>query len=159
MASFVRLDKLQASVAGNIESVVHTAELQNGMVVTLGGFHNGEREVRDVATVGALTDEILLVASPEVMYDERLSRNLNQFVIPAGREARAYHLNVGDYFTVSADGLTGTLAVDKFVVPVVGELKLDAVTAPGGTERFVGKIVLAETMNDTQVYMIQVISA
>lgn len=161
MASQVRLDKCQAVVAGNIESVVHTAELQNGMVINLGALKAGERELRQVATPATATlgsEEVLLVYSAEVMYDERLNK-LSDFVIPAGTPARAYHLTVGDIFTITDDGITGTTVVGQYVVPANGSLRLAAAADLSGGTRFAGKVIAKETFNGVAATVIQVVKA
>lgn len=160
MASQVRLDKCQAVYAGNIESVVHTAELQNGMVINLGDLKAGERELREVAVPATATlgsEEVLLVYSPEVMYDER--KTLADFTIPAGTPARAYHLTVGDIFTITDDGITGSTVVGQYVVPANGSLRLTAAADLSGGTRFAGKVIAKETFNGVAASVIQVVKA
>lgn len=155
--SVVRLDKLQASYVGNIESVAHASVvMKNGNVVSVGNFLNGKDEVRSATAPAALTEEILLVAAPEVMYDER--KRLAEFTIPVGKPARAYHLTVGDVFTITDDGISGSTVLGQFVIPAVGNLRLTA-SATEGTGRFVGKVIRKETFNDSPATMIQVVKA
>lgn len=154
----VRLDKIQASYVGNIESVAHTAEMSNGNVVQLGGFNNGQDEVREAVVVADVAEEVVLVAAPEVMYDEK--KGLSEFVIPADKPARAYHLVAGDVFTITDDGITGATVVGQYVIPSVASLQLTATADLATyTGRFVGKVLRKETFNDVPATMIQVVKA
>jgi NADH dehydrogenase/NADH:ubiquinone oxidoreductase subunit G len=91
----VNLDKLQAVSNGNIESVTHTAALENGALIALGNLKTGERELMEVKAP-ANTDELLLVATSEMHYDE--SKDDLDYTNPANSKARAYHFTVGDKF-------------------------------------------------------------
>ncbi|MDD4760743.1 MAG: hypothetical protein PHU66_08050 [Bacteroidaceae bacterium] len=161
MASYVRLDKINASTHGNIESVVHSANLENGMVCMLGSLVNGERELYNVAiptNATIITDEILLIASPEIMYDERLDR-LRDFFISANKPARAYHFAVGDEITISDDGITGDTVVDQFVVPANNSLRFAAAAVDPGVavSRFCAKVVSKETWSEGACTTIKVL--
>lgn len=91
----VNLDKLQAKSNGNIETVIAGTELGNGALVAL-----GERKGREAmeAVAPSNTAELLLVAAPEVQYDE--TKDQLDTTTPAGKEVRAYHLTEGDLFQV-----------------------------------------------------------
>lgn len=161
MASIVRLDKIQASYNGNLESVRHTAVLENGMVFFAGALIAGERELKNVAVADAnniTQDTLLLHATPEMMYDG--TKGLKDFSVAIGKEARAYVLQEGDIFTVTADGLGGTLALNNFVAPVAGNLRLQAGTVYP-TTKFVGKIIEVTKLgfDGAVAYAIQVIKA
>lgn len=94
----VNLDKIQAKGDGNIVSVVSEAEvLQNGALVALGELLDGERELFDAVAPSA-DEELLLVAAPEVKYDETLDQL--DYETEAGTPVRAYHLKKGDMFQV-----------------------------------------------------------
>lgn len=158
--SLVRLDKVQAAYNGNLESVVHNADMANGSVVMLGGLVAGERELRQVVAPTALKaaeEEILLVASPEVNYSP-LEKD-EDFVNKANKAARAYHLSVGDIFTVTDDMISGSSVVGQFVGAIDG-LKLGAsATAP--TTRFSGLVLEKTTLgyNGAAATVIQVLKA
>ncbi len=141
--AIVRLDKMQGSYNGNLEHVVHTSNMTNGLFINLGALVTGERELRQVATPATATlasEEVLLVAHPEVMYDERLDQ-LADFFIKSNTAARAYHLHLGDIFTLTTDLLTGTPAVNKFVIPANGSLKGAIANDLSGGTRFAAKII------------------
>ena len=91
----VNLDKLQATSNGNIESVISNTDLHNGALIALGEAVSGERELVN-AVAPADDAELLLVAAPEVKYDESLDQL--DIITKAGKAVRAYHLTVGDKF-------------------------------------------------------------
>lgn len=105
----VNLDKIQAKIYGNIESVVATVDLPNGSLVALTGSVNDvERELME-AKAPTDTDELLLVAAPEVKYNESLDQL--DFTTPSGKPARAYHLTEGDKFQAELALFDATPAV------------------------------------------------
>lgn len=83
-------------------------DCDNGTLVTLGGYEEDEREVRhaELATAEAEVTECVLVATPEVMYDER-QKNLDEFYNEAGTIARGYYLQSKDYFSITKEGFVG----------------------------------------------------
>lgn len=154
MASIARLDRVKSIYVGNIESVVHTAELQNGNVVKLGTYVAGQRDLRNVVVPAAGDGALFLVYTSEINDAQALSTDaaLENFVIPAGKAARAYELQRGDIFSVTQDGLT-LIATDAVkgnkVVAQVG-VKLKEVTTVT-TEKFVGSIVDIEVLGTTTI--------
>jgi len=106
----VNLGKLQAKSNGNIESVVGAAALKNGALVALGTAIDHEK-VNAVAPTA--TAELLLVAAPEVKYDE--TQDQLDIETPAGTPVRAYHLTEGDKFEVEVALFAATPAVDDVV--------------------------------------------
>lgn len=94
----INLDKIQAKGDGNIVSVVQdTTDLPNGSLVSLGNLLDGERELFE-ALAPEDDKELLLVAAPEVKYEERVDEL--DFTTEAGHPVRAYHLKRGDMFQV-----------------------------------------------------------
>lgn len=145
--AIVRLDKVQASYNGNLESVKHSADMSNGSVVNLGALVAGETELHQVAVPATATlasEEVLLVASPELMYDS-LKKGLADFTNKANVAARAYHLVAGDVFTVTDDMITGASVVGQYVSPQNGSLLL-AASAGLPSTRFIGKVIAKETL-------------
>jgi hypothetical protein len=96
----VNLDKINASAHGNIESVVADVALENGALISLGERVDGERELMN-AVAPAADAEVLLVAAPEMKYEENVDRL--DMATPAGEPARAYHLVKGDIFRVEVE--------------------------------------------------------
>src|SRR5574342_743912 len=101
--AIVRLDKVQASYNGNLESVKFATDVTNGGFAKLGSLVAGERELHNaVLPTDVTTDVIVLHATPEVMVDPR-QQSLSAFVLTAGKAGRAYHLVEGDVVTLTVD--------------------------------------------------------
>lgn len=167
----VRLDKVQAAYNGNLESIVFGANATNGLFVHLGALKAGETEVHEVVAPSFATlekEEVILHASPEVMYDPR-KQSLADFVLEAGEVGRGYHLTAGDVITLTADLFTATPTVDEYVVPDGnGSMKLtpsaDGTASDGGNTynpRFVAKVIEQTTLgaNAQTAYAIKVVKA
>ena len=113
----VRTDAMAATdVRGQLVSVKYMGAdgatptaIENGNVLKIGALMTGEREIYIGGAVAAndKIDDIVLIASPEVVYDER-KRNLDDFVNEAGKACRGYHIHSGDTFSVTAEALSGT---------------------------------------------------
>nr|WP_290461569.1 hypothetical protein [Acutalibacter muris] len=84
------------------------AEVENGVIVKLEGYEDGEREVMKAvaATAGADLNECAIVAGVEVMYDER-KKNLDEFINEAGKATRGYISRSRNIFSVTAEGFVG----------------------------------------------------
>src|SRR5699024_1012092 len=113
-------DKVLSSYNGNIESVlIHDSEgteevsVPNGVFVTLDGLAGIGREVKKAVLAKDATEDVLLVASPEVMYEA--GADIGEFINEAGEVARAFRLADGDVISLTE----GLLAKDS--APVVGE--------------------------------------
>jgi hypothetical protein len=167
--AIVRLDK----IAGiHLESVTHTDVLKNGYVVQLGDLVAGETELYEVkipTTDEDLQQEFLLHATPEVDPDPRKA-GLKFFQVEAGDRGRAYHLVKGDIVTLTADLIDGTPTVNKYVVPQLNSLKLEAsddgkTLAQDGTTRVEPSLVFQVIQQTTlgydndQAYVLRVIKA
>jgi|SRR5690606_10052257 len=128
----VRKDKLLAGYHGNLESVIvhdgagKPVETSNGVFVVveglMGGSHPREVKYARLATEADKAEDVLFIHNSEVMYDERLSK-LEDFVIPAGKVARAYRLYDGDIVTLTVDLYEGAVAVGD-VLTVVADGKI-----------------------------------
>ena len=139
--------------------------IENGNFLKVGNLAaidavNGvyEREVF-VGAAPAASDElkdVVLVASPEVMYDERL-HNLDDFTNEAGRIARAYRLHEGDIFSVTKEALDGAAspAIGNVVELKAGtKLNVAASATSGSTQ--VGKIIAIDVVGRYTYYVILV---
>lgn len=117
--------------------------IENGNVLKVGQFIEGEREVR-IGSAPAATDsldEIVLIATPELLYDERL-KALDDFRNEAnGKPARGYRLHNGDNFSVTKGALDGKST------PEVG----DIVELKAGTKL---NVAASLTASSTQVGVI-----
>lgn len=123
-------DKVLSSYNGNIESVlIHDAKgteevtVPNGVFVTLDGLAGIGREVKKAVLAEDATEDVLLVASPEVMYEA--GTDIGDFVNEAGEVARAFRLADGDVISLT-EGLLAEGAApevgDTFVVGAGGKL-------------------------------------
>ena len=93
----------------------NAAEVENGVIVKLEGYEEGEREVMKAvaATAGADLNECAIAAGVEVMYDER-KKNLDEYVNEAGKIVRGYIPRSRNIFSVTPEGFVGG------TVPAVG---------------------------------------
>lgn len=119
--SIVWRDKVLSSYNGNIESVlIHNAggteevSVPNGVFVTLDGLAGVGREVKKAVLAEDDTQDVLLVASPEVMYET--GADIGEFINEAGEVARAFRLADGDVISLTADLLAEGSA------PAVGDI-------------------------------------
>lgn len=132
--------------------------IENGCVVKLGALLSGEREVYvggNVAANDALND-VVVIASPEVMYDER-KRNLDEFINEAGAICRGYHLHSGDTFSLTKDALIGkgTPEVGDIVELAAGT-KMKVVASATASTTTVGKIIAVDVTSRYTYYAIKV---
>lgn len=132
--------------------------IENGNVLKVGALMSNEREIF-VGAAPAVNDDlkdIVLVATPEVMYDER-KRNLDEFINEAGRACRGYRLHKGDIFSVTKDALDGVAApaVGNVVELKAGtKLNVAASATSGSTQ--VGKIIAVDVVGRYTYYVILV---
>lgn len=132
--------------------------IENGNVLKVGALMSNEREIFVGAAPAANDDlkDIVLVATPEVMYDER-KRNLDEFINEAGRACRGYRLHKGDIFSVTKDALDGVAApaVGNVVELKAGtKLNVAASATSGSTQ--VGKIIAVDVVGRYTYYVILV---
>lgn len=138
-------------------------DIDNGNVVLLGSLIDGERELYAASTPAATSPikDVVLVATPELMYDERL-RDLRDFYNEAGAACRGYHLNTNDVFSVTAEAINNTkpssaaVAVGDVVELYAGtKLQVPGTTVtPSST--VVGKVIQIETLSTYTYYVIKV---
>ncbi|MBR1525570.1 MAG: hypothetical protein IJ640_02805 [Prevotella sp.] len=141
---------------------VETA-IENGNVLKVGALMgdatNGyEREIFAGAAPAAndALSDIVLIATPEVMYDER-KRNLDEFINEAGKPCRGYRLHKGDIFSVTKDALDGVAA------PAIGNIvelkagtKLNVAASATSGSTVVGKIIAVDVVGRYTYYAILV---
>ena len=144
---------------GSGDNAVDTeTAIENGNVLKVGALLDGEREVFKGSTPAAndALDTVVLVASPEVMYDERL-RDLDDYTNEAGKICRAYRFHSGDIFSVTKPALDGvaTPAVGNVVELKAGtKLNVAASATSGSTQ--VGKIIAVDVVGRYTYYAILV---
>ncbi|WP_211749687.1 hypothetical protein [Paenibacillus sp. Marseille-Q4541] len=136
----IRKDKMQSVYAGNITSLLLSADAHNGQVFVVGDPVAGEREVfKGVAPTDVLTQEIVVLTSPEVLYERK--QHITDFVNIANKVARADHYTVADIITVTDDVIEGTSVVGQYLIPANGKTKLvPAANLTGGT-RFAAQVI------------------
>lgn len=166
----VRTDKMYGTDTGvnlvsakyftTVNSKEVETEIDNGNVLKVGNLLEGEREVRKATTPAANTalKEIILVATPEVMYDEH-KKALHEFYNEAGAILRGYFLHEHDYFSLTADALTiaagAEVAVGWAVELMAGtKMKVVATATNGSTQ--VGKIAAIEQSGRYTYYVVEV---
>lgn len=168
MHAVVRTDKLYGTDVGvNLVSAKYMGadgntetEIDNGHVLKVGALMDGEREVRVATTPAKDTalKDIILVATPEVMYDER-KKNLHEFYNEAGKIVRGYFLHEHDYFGLTAEALNiaeGAEVAKGWAVELMAGTKLNvAATATSGATQ-VGTIAAIEQAGRYTYYVVEV---
>lgn len=86
----------------------NVAEVENGTIVELKGYEDGEREVMKAVAATASSDlnNCAIVAGVEVMYDER-KKNLDEFINEPGKATRGYIPRSRNIFSVTKEGFVG----------------------------------------------------
>lgn len=128
----LRLDKMNATKHGHIESVQFDEDKKVGNIVVLEGLLEGEREIYAVKAKADIeaTDRFLLHTTVERVYENKAHED--DFVLEQGRAGRAHHLVKGDIFTLAKELVKTTVApaVGKFLVVEAGSDKLAVADAP-----------------------------
>lgn len=161
MNAVVRTDKMFATdnraglVSVRYQPGDTMTAIDNGNVVKIGALEEGSREVYKGVTPAAddAIKDIVLIASPEVMYDER-KRNLDEFQNAEGAIARGYHLHTNDIFSVTKEALTGDEPAVGKVVELAASTKLNVTASATGT--VVGTIIDINVVGRYTYYVIQV---
>lgn len=132
--------------AGRYQVTGTDTVVNNGGLVKLNGFVDGERDLYKCIAPAAITDtNLYIIDAPEVVYSEEITRGLDDYQVPAGQNARLRRPRVGDRFAISANGITpltteAAIAVGSFIIPDAGTTKVEEVAAAGGSESFVAEI-------------------
>ena len=84
------------------------AEVENGVIVKLQGYEDGEREVMKAVAATASDDlnECAIGAGVEGMYDERM-KILDEYINEAGKAVRGYIPRSRNIFSVTKEGFVG----------------------------------------------------
>ncbi len=137
-------------------STVTFNDIDNGCFLKLGDLETGSRTVfkGEVPAASDALDDVVLVCSPEVMYDERL-RNLTDFYNEAGKIVRGYRLKANDIFSVTADALDGTPAVGSIVELQAG-VKAKVVSSATSGSTVIGKIIDTNVVGRYTYWVIEV---
>lgn len=86
----------------------NVAEIENGVIVELKGYEDGQREVMKAVAATSTSDlnDCAIVAGVEVMYDER-KKNLDEFINEAGKATRGYIPRSRNLFSMTKEGFVG----------------------------------------------------
>lgn len=110
--------------------------VENGTMVELKGYEEGQREVMKavLATADSKVEDCAIVASEEVMYDER-KKNLDEFVNEAGAICRGYIPRSRNIYSITKEGFVGATAPTEVgaEVGLGADGKLDAAGTGYGT--------------------------
>lgn len=113
--TIIRTDLLSGTdVAADLVSLrVYDAEgeqieVENGAIVELKGYEEGQREVMKavLANSASKIEDCAIVASEEVMYDER-KKNLDEFINKAGSICRGYIPRSRNVYSITKEGFVG----------------------------------------------------
>lgn len=131
------------------------ANLENGAIVEIGDFLDGEREARKAVAPTAATPvtKLALVANPEVIYDETKHHGLEEYINEAGKTVRGYRFHSNDGFSLTAEGFSGVPEKGKYVT--VGTTTKPVVSA-AETGTVIGKISDVWTLGSDTYYYIEV---
>lgn len=131
------------SIKYQVESV--DTAIENGNVALVGALGTGEREVylASAPAANSALEDVVLVATPELNYDERL-KNLNQFRNEAGEIARGYRFRSGNVFSVTAEALTATTPAVGNIVELQADTKLKVVSSLTSGSTKVGTVIAIE---------------
>ena len=126
--------------------------VENGVIAKVIGLEDGEREVYKVqeAADSDKLSECVLIASPELMKDER-KVNLTEFINEKGSIARAYLLRSRNIFSLTKEGFATSKEPAKGDTVGIGENgKLDK-----DKDSF-GKCIAIETAGAATYYVIEI---
>lgn len=133
-------------------------EIENGNIVKIGALIDGEREIY-IGTDATSTDDIkdiVLIASPEVVYDERM-RNLDDYINAKDYTCRGYRLHTGDIFGVTIEALTGSETPKKGdIVELTNGTKLNVATTATEGSTTVGEIIAIDVVGRYTYYVIEI---
>lgn len=163
MYAVVRTDKMYATdnrtglVSVRYQPGGIKLSIENGSVVKLGGLeNNGTKEVYvcETPTASDSLSDIVLIATPEVMYDET-KIHLSDFCNEAGSICRGYRLHSKDVFSATKEAFMGEKPeVGKFV-ELTSDVKLNVVTDKTGST-LVGEIVDINKVGSYTYYAVEV---
>lgn len=134
------------------------ADIDNGHVVKLNKLLDGERELYEAVAPTGSEDlaDVVIVASPELNYDERL-HSLDDFYNKADRPARGYTFHKNQIFSVTKDALAGKEKPAKGdVVELAAGTKLNVAASATSGKTQVGYIADVEQVGRFLYYVIEV---
>ena len=139
------------------DTVAAAGAIDNGHILKIDGLMAGEREVFKGVAVAAtdVLGSIILVADPEVMYDERM-KNFDEFENASGEIIRGYILHVGDIFSVTAEALANASPAVGQLIELAAGTKLNNVASATEGSTVIGEIIEKEVGQRYTYYVIQI---
>ena len=127
-----------------------TIAVENGTIVELQGYEDGQREVMKavLATAESKMEDCAVVASVEVMYDAT-KKNLDEFINPKGAICRGYVLRSRNMFSITKDGFAGAAPSAGNEVGIGANGKLTTGTG-------FGKVMAVEVAGRYTYYVIKI---
>lgn len=117
-ADLVSLRFYTTSTEGG-QTVYTAAAVENGVIAELKGLEGREVEKAVAASASSDFSKCVLIAAPEVDYDER-KRNLSDYVNEAGKIVRGYVLRSRNEFSVTKEGFVNQTVPTKGATIGVG---------------------------------------
>ena len=155
-ADLVSLRFVEASTEEG-KTVYTEKEVENGVIVKLLGYEDGQREVMRAVAASATDDlnDCAIVAGVEVMYDER-KKNLDEFINEAGKATRGYIPRSRNMFSVTKEGFVNAAppAAVGTAVGIGANGKISTSVASGATT--LGEVVAIETAGRYTYYTIRI---
>ena len=140
--------RLKATTAGHIYDLKCHKALDNGAIVGVGAHVEGQ--VFNSKTYAEGDIACLILTAPFAYNGNAYKSEEKFFYNEAGEIARAYELHVGDIYTISAAGLTGTPAVGAYIDAT------NNATEAAGSAGFVGEIIEEVAYSNGNAYRILV---
>ena len=140
--------RLKATTTGHIYDLKCHKALDNGAIVGVGAHVEGQVFNAKDYVAG---DVACLILTPPFSYNGKKFQSEEKFFYNAANEiARAYELHVGDIYTISAAGLTGTPVVGAFIDAT------NTVAEDAAESGFVGEIIDEVAYSNGMAYRILV---
>lgn len=132
------------------------AEIENGNVVSLDAYLGQDVYKAVKPTAEQKVGKLALVAGVELFKEKTLP--LDQWVNEAGAPTRAYVLQQGDVFSVTADAIDGTpdATTNKFV-DIAAQTQLKAAAAAGTGKANFAELIAIETAGAYTYYVYRVL--
>jgi hypothetical protein len=129
--------------------------ISNANIVKLSGLVSGEKEIFKGLTPATTTalDEIVLIGTPEVMYDANKT-NLNEFVNASGSVCEGYRLKKGVIYSATVEAFDTAPAVGNYIT--IGNSTVPVVKASVTSEKVVGTCIAIETVGSDTYYVVAV---
>lgn len=155
MATIFRADNCAyTKVPTLIRSAKAYAALDNGVPVTLTGLGSGEREKWTSAAAASDSEDIWIVTTPELMYEEVPHKFVGDFTNAKDSTIRVCKLQKGDIFSITSDKISGTpvLASAAGLTPAAAGW-----TAAAAATGDFAKLIAIETFAGKTLYVYEVL--